>query len=474
MENKKLFDLTIIIILSIWLFAIPTILRPIDQGIIGFPTYYHERIAQDILDSGSLVSYDSLSFGGRPYLYPPAFSLTLAGFAAIFGMYSASVLMMALFGAAAVALTYLIITEMFHDYKASRLAAFLVALIPATIFAFTHLCSRAPPIALGLAAIYLLIKEDNHPFISMILIGISSLFHLETALIFAVLTIPFLKQIWVKTENKNRVIYPVLAAVIIICAFYIPYFVQNGFIEYNAIHNDYRSLSYSMQSSGIQEYFVELSQYANITIIAAFFAIIGFIFAPKMKYVNYVRFWLVFIFTLTLIFERFLIYMPVPLVIMAVLGISVIYNKIPKKVFYVLIAIILVWSVAGAAIKLNTMQNEYPSVEHYKAMTWIKQNTPENSVVVADWSYGHWIAGIAERKNFMDGYAEYAPQANERHAQLQLLYESFTIPILLENESTIYLYAEKWILEKYHSVDDFQEQYLTPYVDEEIYIFQIR
>lgn len=447
-------------------------IRPADQGIIGFPTYYHQRIAQDIFDTGQLPAMDELSFGGRMYLYPPAFHILLASFAIVFGMFSAGVIMLAIFGAFAVIFTYLIAKEMFQDLKAARIAAVLVALMPATIFAFTHLCSRAPPIALGLVSLYLLMREDRHAYISMMLIGISAWFHLETALIFTVLAVPLLHKIWKETDFKIKVIGPVLVVVIIAGAFYVPFFAQNGFVEYNAIHDDYRSLGYSMQSAGADEYFIELSPYASASIIAIVFAIIGFLFMPQLKYANYIKFWIFFIFILTLVFERFLIYMAVPLAIMAVIGLSVVYNKTPRKLFSIILIGLLLWSVAGASIKLNQMTNEYPSASHFQSMLWIKQNTPADAIIVSDWSYGHWIASIAQRRNYMDGYAEYAPQINERHAQLQELYIDFRIPNILVNEKNVYLYVEKWILEKYHDISEYPWDLV--YQKDEIYVFRIK
>lgn len=470
--RKQNMDLVVIFIISFLLFSLPSMLRADDRGIIGFPTYYHQRIAQDILDTRSIPSYDSLSFGGRAFDYPPAFSVSLALFAAVAGMFAGGVIMLALFGAIAIIVVYLIVMELFHDRKAAILASVIAMLMPASVFAFSHLCSRAPPIALSLAAIYLLLREEKRPYIAMALIGIVALFHLETALIFAVLTVPSLRDIW--ADSKKRVILPIALLVLIAGSFYIPFFVQHGFIEYNAIHEDYRSLDYSMQSSGPREYFIELSPYANATIISVVLALIGFIFARSDRNINYIRLWLIFMFALSLVFERFLIYMPVPLSIMAVIGISVIYNRVPKKVFYIIIIAILIWSAAGAAIKIGQMTNEYPIAAEYKAFLWIKNNTPQNATVVSDWDYGHWVSGIADRKNFMDGYAEYAPQVNEHHAEYQSLVNNFTVPALLVNETSIYLYAEAWSLEKYHNIADYTSRFSLVYSDSGILVMKLR
>ncbi|MBI3412765.1 MAG: hypothetical protein HY051_01640 [Candidatus Aenigmarchaeota archaeon] len=39
----------------------------------------------------------------------------------------------------------------------------------------------------------------------------------------------------------------------------------------------------------------------------------------------------------------------------------------------------------------------------YDAMMWIKNNTPQDSIVVYWWDQGHWITGIAERGAYADG-----------------------------------------------------------------------
>ncbi|HDD72669.1 MAG TPA: hypothetical protein ENG00_01095 [Candidatus Aenigmarchaeota archaeon] len=79
----------IIIFLSGFLISLlPSIIRWYVLGIpciVGFPTFYHRRIAEEII-SGNFDWYDDLSFGGRPYTYPPLFSFSLALFGSLLGI----------------------------------------------------------------------------------------------------------------------------------------------------------------------------------------------------------------------------------------------------------------------------------------------------------------------------------------------------------------------------------------------------
>lgn len=39
----------------------------------------------------------------------------------------------------------------------------------------------------------------------------------------------------------------------------------------------------------------------------------------------------------------------------------------------------------------------------WEALTWIKENTPEDAVVIAGWDMGYWIESVAKRKSVMNG-----------------------------------------------------------------------
>src|SRR4030042_1692317 len=155
MRNPKS-EILIVFVLGFFLSGSPLVVRQAlgIPGIIGFPTYYHQRIA-DYLISGTFDWYDPQSFGGRPYTYPPVFSFMLAGFS-VFGLELGGVIMMGLLGGLTAVTCFLLGRELIGKKN-----AFIAILLssPALIFLFSHLSTRSPPLLLGLLAIYLVLKK---------------------------------------------------------------------------------------------------------------------------------------------------------------------------------------------------------------------------------------------------------------------------------------------------------------------------
>ena len=125
------------------------------------------------------------------------------------------------------------------------------------------------------------------------------------------------------------------------------------------------------------------------------------------------------------VFLRLEVFASISLVILASIGIFLLSKEIFEmklsnkknylfKVPYALIIIIIFtipltipesnW-VTGADYPptLMTGGTAYLSQDDWKeTLTWIKNNTPENSVVLSWWDYGYWISTIAERATLID------------------------------------------------------------------------
>ena len=88
---------------------------------------------------------------------------------------------------------------------------------------------------------------------------------------------------------------------------------------------------------------------------------------------------------------------------------------------YVIIVMLLAVTVIPAVVNWSFMMDRPPIIATGGAFTgqtdawletldWIKNNTPENSKVLAWWDYGYWIETKAERVTFMDNAANNAAQ----------------------------------------------------------------
>ena len=415
-------------------------------GIIGFPTYYHQRIT-DYIISGTFSWHDPLSFGGRPYTYPPVFSFMLAGFALLLGLELGGVIMMGLLGGLAAVICYLLALELIGKKN-----AFLVILLssPAFIFLFSHLSTRSPPILLGLLAIWLTLKKKPWWAVSLSL-ALSLIFHPETGLIFS-----FLVLISDKRYLKNaKLIVPALLAAGV---FYLPFYLAYGLPQANAIHADYVTRGYGLESFNLPFFSWETSflgngpTYDNLALLVLVLSFVGLYF-PRNKFL---RIWFLLSFILALASTRLLMYLVFPAAMLATVGIHQLSKS--KKYGKPLLAGFLAYMIIIGSLMAVSFGTSWPTKSQTDALLWIKENTPENAAVISDWPHGHWITGIAYRKSFVDGYAEFAPQADLRMSQLKEFYRTCAVP---EGYGIQYTYLEDWFIKKegITCLDKFQKVY---------------
>ncbi len=452
-RNGQKLRILLLLILAFAVFSSPTLLRWYyneNPTYIGTPTFMHARISQYIID-GTFDWYDPLSYGGRPYTYQPLFSFGMALLGMVIGLKLATVFFVSLFGAVGIVFFYLI-AKKFAKENYALLATVLLVFIPATIFVNSHISTRAPGVALGLAALYLVMRktDGNKNILSAgILLGISFLFHFEPAIVFLIIILFYFigeKSIKKKSNRPNNASYRdylkiVAVSVLIALIWYGPFLLQYGLPDKNALHDDYRERRLSLESPTLENYIWEINNRGALSSAIAILSIIGF-FAARSKFL---RFWILFIFLATLVFERFFIYLPFVAAIIVVEGLTYLNKRINKKYFVILLIILVVYTLTFGVHRILFFANDYPIQQQTEAFLWIKNNTPENATILTDWMWGHWIPGIAERRNFIDGYAEYAPNVNKRLEELYTFYSNCTVP---KNYGIQYVYMEDWFAER--------------------------
>jgi asparagine N-glycosylation enzyme membrane subunit Stt3 len=432
MNKKEAAIISAIFVLAFLLFCTPSLIRwsSGNPSIIGGPTYMHQRIAEQML-SGNFNRTDDLSFGGRPYTYPPFFSAGIAFFGLFFPLQLAGLFFVALFGGLATVSFYLT-ARIFFPKKRPIVAAAVLLLAPGIIFLFSHLDSRAPSMALSLLGLYFLLSGHGKKYYAGgALLGIAGLFHIEVAIVFGIIFLFMAK-------DDRKIIRSIILALVIAAAWYGPFLAAQGLPQINNLHEEYRERQFSLESPTIGNYFYEISAKGYLTLFLGALAVIGFVKSKS----NFLRFWLIFTFIITLAAERFFIYLAFPAALLAASALVWMSGKTKRKnLFAVIIVALLAYSAFFGAVKVWNFAGEYPSREQYEAFTWIKNNTPENAMVFSDWQWGHWVTGIANRKSFIDGYAEYAPNATERVAKMENFYKTCEVPA---GYNITYVYMEKW------------------------------
>ena len=104
---------------------------------------------------------------------------------------------------------------------------------------------------------------------------------------------------------------------------------------------------------------------------------------------------------------RFLLLLSVPVLLSSSVTLSWLWNRVKgdspgRKVVALCCVALLVTPVYIAAERVNYTERQLND-DWFKALQWIDQNTPDDSVVIADWENGYWVESIAKRKSVMNG-----------------------------------------------------------------------
>jgi len=422
------------------------------NSIIGFPTFMHQRISQEIAD-GTFNWYDELSFSGRPYTYPPAFPFMLAPFQALLGIDWGGVAMMALLGSATAVLFYFFARQ----YAPARWSLLVLAASPLFIFLFTHLSTRSPPITLSLIALYAFSRK-KHWIIAGLSMGTAFLFSPEGG----IMAIIVLGVYAMQSKQKESLIKAAAAAVAIALLWYAPFLMQHGLPEYNLLHKDYTERGYEMGSLLIPNFFWETG-YEGFAIAAYALLVIGLLFVKD----RFMRAWLLLALIASLALWRLFLYMIFPVSIIAAAGLGKVMARDGWR--KMLGALAVAYIIIAGSLFIYEFASGYPIAKQVKAFEWIRDNTAKDAVILSDWTHGHWIAGIAMRKNFMDGYAEYAPNAS---ARLEAMYRFFSDCTVPQGYGITHIYAEKWMIDQ-RSTQCIFGKFRMVYNESEIFVFEV-
>jgi asparagine N-glycosylation enzyme membrane subunit Stt3 len=411
---KKLVLLFVVVFL---LYASPQLVRSSLWGdsMIGFTTYYHVRMA-DSLAAGRW--YDDLSFGGREYTYPPAFHLLLAASSSL------KEFVVPFFGALGVAVAYLLCRALRFTDKESLVASAILAVSPSFIYLSSHVNPRMPALVLLVLGYLLLMdrRKAANVLAGPVLAAVLYLHPLVGAVGMAIGAVLFRSRL-------REIALPYAIGAGLFAAWFLPFLATHGFPAATPFYGEYLELQ-----RGIQYFLLESGSPADSAIsLAILLPVLYATFALKGREnrLLIVWFWLAVVAALLLgnrVNEQLLI----PSALLAgrvfvsawrdFLSRLRLTHIAPQQAWK---AFLVAYLVAIMATQLNALVFAMPYPQDTAAMLWLRQNSPAGTTVLTQWYYGHWVTGIAGRKNVMDAYAEYAPDIDARAADTKaILYGS--------------------------------------------------
>ncbi len=404
-QKLLLFALTATII-----FALPQVLRSsfFHSSMYGSTTYYHVRVS-DLIVSGA--QNDPLSFGGRPMTYPPGFSWM------IFLAPAAKFTLAPLIGGAGIIACYFFVKSLGLSERKALYSSIFLFFNPAYAYFSVHLNPRLPALIIMLVSFWM-INKDNKAVNLLSFVPVLFALFLSPLVGGSMILI----GAFIFRRKIRRLVLPFFSAFLVFLALYLYPLIE----KYGLFHR-YEAYDMFVEfSTGIQYFIIESGLTAiSFNVAMVVMAVYGF-FALKGKRIKPVREWLLIGFLASLlIFNRMNDVLIFPMTIIAGIIFADKFKDLktdlkldifPGNSLKILVLIYLILIIITPGIKMITSP---PTPQQYEAMEWINNNTPKNATIMSYWWEGHYITSIAERKNVMDAYLEFAPKVDERYNDIK-------------------------------------------------------
>lgn len=432
MEKKESRALVSLVFIFIVVLLIRLVLALVIPN-FTYDSYFHLRQVEEVTATGLPKYEDHLSYGGRRLLFLPFFHYLMAFFHLFLPLELAAKIIPNILIASLTLITYLISKKITQDKTASLFSAFIAGFLP-ILYSTNDFGPESLFLPLNFLAIYAFfnIKEKKFLHLYVILFLILSFTSPATFLLiigFAIyLLLSVLERKKIKREEVEVILFSLFFFAWAQFLFFKNLFVEEGisFIWQNVppqiikeylpivsitgalilvsiipflagIFMVYRSL---FQSKNEQSFL--LISFAVSTTLLAWFRLIEFRLALAF-----------FSIILAILFAQF--YREFKM-FMSKTRISN-YQGAISLLLLILLSLTMIFPAAKAAF-----QQETPSDEEVNAFKWIKDNTPENAMILALLEEGHLVTYYSQRKNIMDNKFSRIKNIEERFAEFNTLF----------------------------------------------------
>jgi len=424
-------------------------------------SYFHYRLINYIKENKSPMFYDEFSYGGSKVFYPQLFHVILALLSFI--PYFLKIIP-AIFSSSLVIIIYLISKKITNHENSSLLTAFLAAFIPLEIKTNVNqisIYSLLIPVILLLYLCLINIEEKKYFNLFLILSFLLSLIH--PASLFFILSLIFY-LILSNTESLfiskyKREIMTFSSFLILIINFLI---YKNEFLKYG-----FDIIWQNIPNSLFSSYFQNINVLEAIYLIGLLPIILGslgiFFGLFKEKDDPIILLTSAILTTLLLLSMKILniqigfLFLSIFMTIISSLTILKIYNYLSltkfsglkKSITFIILISVLILSIIPSYFAANSLPNYDPQINSFK---WIKDNTLNNSTILAPMELGNILTANSERKNVMDTNFLLARNTEERFNDINIIYNSFSKIKALESlrkYNVNYIYFDDYAKKKY-------------------------
>ena len=429
MSVKKI--LLLILVLGFLVRASPILI----DSLSGPDPYFHARMSEIVVAEQAVPFYDELSMQGRYYSYAPLLHTTFAVFSLISGTEILLLvkLLPTLYAVAGILLVFVFARRIFKNETIALFAALAISIMPLHLMR-TASYTRPDSFALLLIpAIIYFIYIKRFRIASLVTIAQVLLHPLSTLYLFLFLII--WGVVWkVKKYNFE------LKKVILITAL--------GTAVFGAwlLHLPYSPLDYI---SGVSFESVEMAAISlqSFFFLFAFSWIFILVALLKTQNQKFLYAWFLISLLYAVVSYRFSIFLAIPAALFAGGGLYFVLQKV-KPYWHVFTLLILVLALFAVVPEVSST-SKYVQDSERSAMLWLKESTPVDSVIFAEWDQGHPLTYLAQRQVVIDGYFEFAPDLQERNNSMKRIVSTSNCAKIKTEAGrfgTDYFYAHKQAL----------------------------
>ena len=400
---------------------------------LTYDSYFHLRQVEHISSTGLPLYNDPLSYGGRTNVFLPLFHYLAAFFALILPLELVAKILPNLLIALIVPLVYLISKKLTDNQQASILSAVIAGFLPIlySTDSFTPQTLFLPLLFLSIYA-FLNIKEEFYLYLYIFSMFCLSLTSSGTILILGGYLI-YLVLLAIEKKRINRA-----ETEVIIFSFFLYLWTQFLFYKQTLLTEGINFIWQNIPQQILAQYYPQLSLAQAIVLVGIIPFVTGIyvVYNSLFNLKNQKAFLLIsFVISTTILSWLKLIEFKLSLsffaIILAILF-SVFYvdltDYIKKTKFYnytkkitLILTIILLLTIVPPALSFS-LDQDTPTTEQVNSFVWLKQNTPEKSVVASNLREGSLVSYYGNRKNLMDDQFNLIKKVDQRFDDLNALF----------------------------------------------------
>lgn len=400
--------------------------------------YFTQRQVESILEKGIPNYNDLLSFSGKEQIFMPLYYYILAGFSFLMPLSIAGKIIPNLFASLIVFLSFLLAKKITKNDPASLLTAFMSAFIP--VFFVQTVNSMSPYsllIPLMLYQSYCFLTKKFAQF--TVLCFVIPLIHFSAV----VFPLGLLLFILLSKIERFKIERPYVEMTIFSLVIYL--WLLLVFYKRAVLFHGFSIVFKNIPTAILSQHFAEFSMVQGIYLVGVIpfiygvFSIYEFLF-KKRVFEGFFMIALVFtpaiLLWLTLIeVTQGMIFFGVFLTILFSGHYEQFASFIKRsrfsqlkyyKYYFVFSSItffIITSAIPSFVLSEKAIDSSLSEEEHI-ALLWIKENTPEDSVILASLQEGDVIAALAKRKNVMDANFLLVKNINLRYTELNKMFSS--------------------------------------------------